>query len=164
MLDAVIKAYDEAVFDTDKAAFRVVNEALARGISPEDIVSQVVIPAIEEMTSRIGLDPDTNLAQHFMTAQIASEVTEEMLEKFRQPSEIVGKTVIGNAYGDLHSRGKRIVIGCLKSLMVDVVDLGVNVAAERFVDLPLERLDVNLDHLESVLADAIDRKQHQLGC
>lgn len=32
-------------------------------------------------------------------------------------------------------------------------------AAARFVDLPLEWLDVNLDHLESVLADAIARKK-----
>jgi methanogenic corrinoid protein MtbC1 len=134
MLDAIIKAYNEAVFDTDKAAaFRVVNEALDRGISPEDIVAQVVIPAVEEMMSHIGLDPDANLAQHFMTAQIASEVTEKMLEKFKRPPEIVGKVVIGTAYGDLHSLGKRIVMGCLKSLMVDVVDLGVNVAADRFV-------------------------------
>jgi hypothetical protein len=32
-------------------------------------------------------------------------------------------------------------------------------AAARFVDLPLEWMDVNLDHLESVLADAISRKK-----
>jgi hypothetical protein len=36
-------------------------------------------------------------------------------------------------------------------------------AAARFVDLPLEWMDVTLDHLESVLAEAIDRKEHQLG-
>ena len=34
-------------------------------------------------------------------------------------------------------------------------------AAARFVDLPLQWIDVNLDHLESVLADAIVRKKHQ---
>jgi trimethylamine corrinoid protein len=134
MLDAIIKAYNEAVFDTDKeAAFRVVNDALDRGISAEDIIAKVVIPAVEEMMSRISGDPDANLAQHFMTAQIASEVTEKMLAKFKQPPEHVGKVVIGTAYGDLHSLGKRIVMGCLKSLMVDVVDLGVNVSADRFV-------------------------------
>jgi methanogenic corrinoid protein MtbC1 len=134
MLD-VIKAYNEAVFETDKeAAFRAVSDALARGLSPEDIVFKVVIPAVEEMMSKIARDPDANLAQHFMTAQIASEVTERMLKSFKHPPEIIGKVVIGTAYGDLHSLGKRIVMGCLKALMVDVVDLGVNVPAERFVD------------------------------
>jgi methanogenic corrinoid protein MtbC1 len=135
VLNTVINAYKEAVFETDKeAAFAVVNGALADGISAEDIVFKVVIPAVEELMSGITKDPDANLAQHFMTAQIAAEVTEKMLEKFEHPPEIIGRVVIGTASGDLHSLGKRIVMGCLKALMVEVTDLGVNVAAKRFVD------------------------------
>lgn len=135
MLDAIIRAYNEAVFETDKeAAFAVVDQALAEGITAEEVVFKVVIPAVEEMMSNITKDPDANLAQHFMTAQIAAEVTEKMLKQFQRPPEIIGRVVIGTAYGDLHSLGKRIVMGCLKALMVDVIDLGVNVPAERFVD------------------------------
>jgi len=140
MIDKIIKAYNEAVFETDKeAAFSVVYAAMAEGLSAEDIVFKVVIPAIEEMMANITRDPDANLAQHFMTAQIAAEVTEKMLEKFQQPPEMIGRVVIGTAAGDLHSLGKRIVMGCLKALMVDVVDLGVNVPPERFVDEALAR-------------------------
>jgi methanogenic corrinoid protein MtbC1 len=135
MLERIVKAYNEAVFETDKeAAFAVVNAALAEGLTAEEVVFKVVIPAVEEMMSNITKDPDANLAQHFMTAQIAAEVTEKMLLKFEHPPEIIGRVVIGTAHGDLHSLGKRIVMGCLKALMVDVVDLGVNVPAERFVD------------------------------
>ena len=135
MLESIIKAYNEAVFETDKdAAFDVVNGALAEGVTAEDIVFKVVIPAVEEMMSNITKDPDANLAQHFMTAQIAAEVTEKMLVKFQHPPEIIGRVVIGTAHGDLHSLGKRIVMGCLKALMVEVTDLGVNVPAEKFVD------------------------------
>ena len=135
MLDRIVKAYNEAVFETDKeAAFDVVYAALADGMRAEDIVFKVVIPAIEEMMSNITKDPDANLAQHFMTAQIAAAVTEKMLEKFEHPPEIIGRVVIGTAQGDLHSLGKRIVMGCLKALMVEVTDLGVNVPAERFVE------------------------------
>jgi methanogenic corrinoid protein MtbC1 len=140
MLDRIVKAYNEAVFETDKeAAFEVVNAALATGITAEDIVFKVVIPAVEEMMSNITKDPDANLAQHFMTAQIAAEVTEKMLTKFKHPPQIIGRVVIGTAHGDLHSLGKRIVMGCLKAMMVDVTDLGVNVPAERFVDEALAR-------------------------
>lgn len=135
MLQGVITAYNEAVFETDKqAAFEVVERALAEGVSAEDIVFRVVIPAVEEMMSRITRDPDANLAQHFMTAQIAAEVTERMLERFSSPPEIIGRIVIGTARGDLHSLGKRIVSGCLKAMMVDVTDLGVNVAPASFVE------------------------------
>jgi methanogenic corrinoid protein MtbC1 len=140
MLETIIKAYNEAVYETDKAAaFAVVDAALAQGVSAEDVVFKVVIPAVEEMMSAITKDPDANLAQHFMTAQIASEVTERMLTKFAYPPEIVGRVVIGTAAGDLHSLGKRIVMGCLKALMVEVVDLGVNVPAEKFVEEALAR-------------------------
>lgn len=132
--EEILKAYREAVFDTDKeAAFAVVEAALAGGLTAEQIVFEVVVPGTEEMMSAITRDPDANLAQHFMTAQIASEVTERMLARFSNPPEVIGRVVIGTSYGDLHSLGKRIVSGCLKALMVDVVDLGVNVPAERFV-------------------------------
>lgn len=135
MLSEIIKAYNEAVYETDKlAAFEVVDSALAQGFTPEDIVFKLVIPAINDMMANISKDPDTNLAQHFMTAQIASEVTERMLQKFSQPPQIIGRVVIGTAAGDLHSLGKRIVSGCLKAMMVDMIDLGVNVPAERFVE------------------------------
>ncbi len=135
MLEDIIKAYKEAVYETDKeAAFEVVYAALAEGVSAEDIVFKVVIPAVEELMSGINKDPDANLAQHFMTAQIAAVVTEKMLEKFQHPPELIGRIVIGTASGDLHTLGKRIVMGCLKALMVETIDLGVNVPAHRFVD------------------------------
>lgn len=135
MLAEIIKAYNEAVFETDKeGAFEVVNKALAQGFKAEEIVFDIVIPAVEEMMSNIVKDPDANLAQHFMTAQIAAEVTERMLAKFEHPPEIIGRVVIGSAQGDLHSLGKHIVMGCLKALMVEAIDLGVNVPAEKFVD------------------------------
>jgi methanogenic corrinoid protein MtbC1 len=135
MLEPYIQSYNEAVFEIDKqAALEVVNNALNDGISPEDVVFKLVIPAVEAMMARIEKDPDSNLAQHFMTAQIAADVTEKMLERFSHPPEAIGRVIIGTAHGDLHSLGKRIVIGCLKSLMVDVIDLGTNVSAAQFVN------------------------------
>ena len=135
MLDEIIKAYNEAIFDTDREqALKVIHDAVAQGISPEDVIFKIVIPAIEQMIKSISEDFDANLAQHFMTSQIAAEVTEEMLALFKTPPEIVGRVVIGTAEGDLHSLGKRIVIGCLKSQMIETIDLGGNVPPERFVD------------------------------
>jgi len=152
MFHDTINAYNEAVFETDRdAAFAVVNRALADGATAEDIVFKVVIPATEEMMARVTQDPDANLAQHFMTAQIAAEVTEKMLEKFKNPPETIGRVVVGTSHGDLHSLGKRIVIGCLKALMVGVVDLGVNVKAEQFVDAALAH-DAQVIGISSMMA------------
>jgi methanogenic corrinoid protein MtbC1 len=135
MLDQVITEYNEAIFDTDRdRALKIVHDAEMRGVSPEDIVFKVVLPAMDLMVKSISENLDANLAQHFMTAQIADAVSAEMISKFKMAPEITARVVIGTACGDMHSLGKRIVMGCLRARMVDVKDLGVNVQPERFVD------------------------------
>ncbi len=135
MLDKIIKEYNEAIYDTDRdRALMVVHQAVEQGVSPEDVVFKVVLPALDLMVKAISENMDANLAQHFMTAQIADTVTAEMIAKFKKVPAVVGTVVIGTAQGDMHSLGKRIVIGCLKARMIDVTDLGVNVTPEHFVD------------------------------
>lgn len=137
--DEAVVLYNEAVYDTDREqALKIIQAALDAGIQPEDVVFKIVIPAIEQMIKSFSEDFDANLAQHFMAAQIASEVVEKMIPHFKQVPITKGRVVIGSAAGDLHTLGKRIVIGCLKAMMIDVLDLGVNVSAERFVDAALE--------------------------
>lgn len=161
MLAQVITAYNEAVFDTDRErALDIIHQAVASGITPEDIVFKVVIPAMELMIKSISEDFDANLAQHFMASQIASQVTDEMVALFEKSPETVGKVVIGTSHGDMHTLGKRIVSGCLRSLMVEVIDLGVNVSAERFVDAALEH-DAQVIAISSMMVHTA-RSEH--GC
>ena len=135
MLDSVLASYYAAIIDTDRVrALEVVHEALARGVSPEQIVFEVVVPAIELTMKSISDTGDVNLAQHFMGSQIGAAVVEEMVPLFSRKPEIAGRIVLGTAVGDFHGLGKRIVAGCLKARMIDVHDLGLNVPPERFVD------------------------------
>ncbi len=161
VLQNVITAYNEAVFDTDRdKAFEVIHEAIAQGVTPEDIVFKVVIPAMELMIKAISEDFDANLAQHFMASQIASQVTDEMVALFQSTPETIGRIVIGTSHGDMHTLGKRIVSGCLRSLMIDVIDLGVNVSAERFVDAALEH-DASIIAISSMMVHTARSEQ---GC
>jgi len=140
MLEQVMSQYNEAIMDTDRdKALLVVRDALSLGISPEEVVFEVVVPAIELMMQSISENQGVSLAQHFMTAQIASEVVDEMVPQFKQAPDIIGRVVIGTAQGDFHGLGKRIVSGCLKAMMIEVTDLGLNVAPERFVDEAVAR-------------------------
>jgi len=135
MLDAAIAAYNEAIIDTDRdRALQVVLEARAAGASPQDIIFKLIVPAIEQMIETVSEDPDANLAQHFLTASIGADITEKMLKELETSPAPVGCVVIGTAPGDFHSLGKRIVGGCLKALMYEVIDLGNSVSAQRFVD------------------------------
>jgi len=134
-IERTIKEYNEAVFDTDRdRALEVVHAALERGVTPEEIVFKVVLPAMDRMIKSISEAFDTSLAQQYMTAQIADSVVTEMIPGFKRAPQVGGRVVIGSAEGDLHSLGKRIVIGCLRARMIEVTDLGVNVPPERFVD------------------------------
>ncbi|TAN42544.1 MAG: cobalamin-binding protein [Nitrospirae bacterium] len=135
MLERLITAYNEAVFDADRdTALKIIHDALNSGISPEDIVFKIVVPELEAMMKAVSETHNVSLAQHFLAAQIAAEVTDEMTAKFRKLPESAGRVVIGTSWGDFHGLGKKIVAGCLNALMIDVFDLGLNVPAERFVD------------------------------
>lgn len=139
MLEQIITAYNEAIFDTDRErALSIVSRAAEQGVSPEDIVFKLVVPAIEQMLASVSINMDANLAQHFLTSQIAAEIIDQMIPRFKTAPEIAGTMVIGTSPGDFHGLGKRIVIGCLKARMIETVDLGLNVPPERFVDAALE--------------------------
>ena len=54
MLGQVLAAYTEAVLDTDRdKALAVVNDGLAKGISAEEILFDVVLPSIERMMNSL---------------------------------------------------------------------------------------------------------------
>ncbi|MFI5180385.1 MAG: B12-binding domain-containing protein [Thermoanaerobaculia bacterium] len=140
MLDDVLASYHAALIDTDRRrAFEVVHEALDRGVTPEEIVFSVVIPAIDLTTKKVREDGELSLAQQIMGSQIGAAIVEEMVPRFSKKPEVVGRIVLGTSAGDFHGLGKRIVAGCLKARMIDVSDLGLNVTAERFVDEALTR-------------------------
>jgi 5-methyltetrahydrofolate--homocysteine methyltransferase len=74
--------------------------------------------------------PDVLLAAKAMTA--AMELLKPLLIQDDVPSR--GKVVIGSVHGDLHDIGKNLVGIMLKGAGFDVIDLGNDVPAERFVD------------------------------
>lgn len=134
MLDLIRRDYDEAIFDTDRdQALGAVQTALGLGVEAEDIVFRIVVPSIERYLDEAAAH-QVSLAQHYLAAQIAGEVVEAMLPRFRHAPDCQGRVVIGTAQGDFHGLGKRIVTGCLKAHMFAVTDLGLNVSPTAFVD------------------------------
>jgi methanogenic corrinoid protein MtbC1 len=81
------------------------------------------------------------LSQLVLSAEIVREIMEilepRIVERTKKEKKI-GKVVIGTVKGDVHDIGKNIVVGMLKGNGFDVVDLGVDVRAERFVDQIME--------------------------
>lgn len=139
MIEQTLADYTEAIYITDREqALRIVKRAVDSGVTAEDIVFKIIIPSIDQMLASVTTH-EASLAQHFLASQIASDVVDEMIPRFRQKPESAGSVVIGTSSGDFHGLGKRIVMGCLTAQMFQVTDLGLNVAPERFVEAALEK-------------------------
>lgn len=80
-------------------------------------------------------DSEYFLAELIMAGETMKEEM-KILEPHLKAGEIKtsGKVVIGTIQGDLHDIGKNIVVTLLRAANFGVVDLGVDVSAERFVE------------------------------
>jgi 5-methyltetrahydrofolate--homocysteine methyltransferase len=127
--------YYNAVFDTDRErALAVVQRALDAGVTPEEVIFTIIIPGMEKMIGGMLTDSLVTLSQHFLASQIAEEVTDMLIPRFKTAPEMQGHVVIGTSFGDFHGLGKKIVIGCLRAKMFQVTDVGINARPERFVE------------------------------
>lgn len=76
--------------------------------------------------------PDLVLSAETMKA--ASKVLEEEISRAGASRIELGKVVLGTVNGDLHDIGKTIVGTLLTSYGFDVVDLGVNISTDEFIE------------------------------
>lgn len=132
VFDAVLKGNKSSVINK-------VDEELARGEKPGDIIDRYLIPAINE----VGVLFDKQV--YFLPQLIASAQTmekaisylEPMLEKDDKKSEMA-TLVIATVEGDIHDIGKNLVVLMLKNYGYRVIDLGKDVAAEKIVDTAIK--------------------------
>jgi methanogenic corrinoid protein MtbC1 len=66
--------------------------------------------------------------------QAAAELFNPAIKKLHGNVEAKGKMVIGTVDGDIHDLGKNIVIILLECKGVEVIDLGVDVPADQFIE------------------------------
>jgi 5-methyltetrahydrofolate--homocysteine methyltransferase len=112
---------------------KLTQEALDGGESPEAILKQGLILAMEQIGIRFKNGdiyiPEVLIAARAMHAGM--DVLKPILSKSNTP--MVGKVVIGTVKGDLHDIGKNLVMMMLEGGGFEVVDLGVDVPPEKFM-------------------------------
>ncbi len=115
-----------------KAVERV-KKLLADGKEPEDILKNALIPSMDEAGELFKKGeyfiPELIVAARAMQESVA--VLKPLLVKGGIKSQ--GKIVIGTVKGDMHDIGKNIVGMTFEGGGFEVVDLGVDVTAEKFV-------------------------------
>jgi corrinoid protein of di/trimethylamine methyltransferase len=144
------KLYEAILGGDANAAREITEQALAGGADPQSMVAEQMIPAMDEVGNRFECNeyyvPELLIAARAMKA--ALELLRPLLaEKGVEP---LGRVVIGTVKGDLHDIGKGLVASLLEGGGFEVVDLGVDVPAEQFVEKAKEH-NANLIAVSALL-------------
>ena len=111
----------------------LVEQALAEGVDAKEILEEGLLCGMMIIGGKFKRNevfvPEVLVAARAMNAGMAI-LEPKLVEMGNEP---VGKAVIGTVQGDLHDIGKNIVAMMLKGAGFEVVDLGVDVAADTFV-------------------------------
>jgi 5-methyltetrahydrofolate--homocysteine methyltransferase len=109
-------------------------QAIDDGLEPQAILNEGMIAAMAEVGRRFQCGeyyvPEMLIAARAMKA--GTQVLKPHLQN--TPVQSAGKVVIGTVKGDLHDIGKNLVGMMLEGAGFQIVDLGTDVAPEKFVD------------------------------
>ena len=127
--------YEATTKGNYKGIAELVKEAISSGIAPHNIVNEALSAAMIEVGDKFGSGelymPDMLLAAKAM--QTAMEEIKPLL-KGKEAMLEKGTVVIGTVKGDLHDIGKNLVITMAEGQGFKVVDLGIDVDFNKFVD------------------------------
>jgi 5-methyltetrahydrofolate--homocysteine methyltransferase len=113
---------------------KLTQEALVQGISPAMILSDALVAGMDVVGEKFRRDelfmPEVLIAAKAMQAAM-TVLRPKLIET---GVETAGTIVIGTVQGDLHDIGKNLVGMLFEGAGYQVIDLGVGVAPERFVE------------------------------
>jgi len=126
--------YDAILNGNAKKAEEVTKTAIAEKADPNELVQKFMIPAMDEVGKRF--ECNEYFVPELLIAARAMKVSLELITPLLAAAgaEPVGRVVIGTVQGDLHDIGKNLVASMLEGGGFQVVDLGVDVPPEKFVE------------------------------
>lgn len=145
-------------------------EELKKGMKPEDIINQLLIPAINKVGQLY------NDQYYFLPQLIASAAAMETAIHHLEPlirhtaKEKLPTIVVATVEGDVHDIGKNLVALMLRNYGYEVIDLGKNVPAATIIEKALSAkaavvglsalMTTTMMHMKDVIAEAVKRQYH----
>jgi 5-methyltetrahydrofolate--homocysteine methyltransferase len=130
--------FDAVVAGDQTRADSLVEQALAAGVPAEQVLGEGLVAAMAEVGSRFECGdyfvPDMLVSARAMKAGMA-RLRPHLVAAEVKP---IAKVVVGTVRGDLHDIGKNLVAVMLQGAGFEVIDLGVDVTPERFVETARE--------------------------
>ena len=132
---ADLKALAEAIIKGDQnTAVEITSSALEGDTAAESVLKEGLIAGMDVVGDRFKKNeiyiPEVLISARAM--KMAMEILEP--ELIKAGVEPIGRFVIGTVQGDLHDIGKNLVAMMLKGAGFEVIDLGVDVGPEKFIE------------------------------
>ena len=130
-----LSALYNAILEGDVTATQAgVQAALDAGLEPGDILADGMIAAMKEV-GRLFEEGEYFVPEMLIAAR-AMQAGMSLLKPHLLSSDVksAGKVAIGTIKGDLHDIGKNLVALMLEGAGFEIIDLGVDVAPEKFVE------------------------------
>jgi len=126
--------YEDTLVGNAPSVKELTKQGLEEGMDPEVMLYDALIPSLEEVGARFERGdffvPEMLIAGKAMAG--ALEVLRPLLAE--TGAESIGTIVMGTVKGDVHDIGKNLVNIMFEGAGFQVIDLGVQVAPEKFVD------------------------------
>lgn len=143
-MQGIQEVYEMVVKGKTKAVELAVQEALAAGCPPSDILNAGMIKAMDEVGAQFKTG-EIFVPEMLMSARAMKKGVEVLKPHLvGGATRSAGKAVIGTVAGDLHDIGKNLVAMMLESAGFEVIDLGVDVSREKFAKTVEKNPDINL--------------------
>ncbi|MDR0472269.1 MAG: corrinoid protein [Treponema sp.] len=130
MVEEISKAIIDG--DTDEAIEQT-QKALAANMGAVAIVNEALVPAMDTV-AKLWKDGDYFMSDVILSADAFGKAMDIIAPALAASGTVSnGKFLLGVVEGDLHDLGKNIVVAMLRANGFEVIDLGVDVPVQKFV-------------------------------
>ena len=126
----------QAVLEMDvEGIVPLIEDSLAAGLSPVEILAEGLSAGMRQVGERFK-QGEIFMPEVLVSCDVYYRGLEILRPLIRQTGggPVRGKMIIGTIYGDIHSVGKDVAVPVFQAAGYDVIDLGVDVPDERFVE------------------------------
>ena len=128
------RLFDAILDGKAQLAQSIVEEEVKGGVEPMALISETMIPAMDEV-GRLFRDEEYFVPELMLSGRAMKAAMEPLRPLLAAAgAQPIGVVVVGTVKGDLHDIGKNLVISMLEGAGFRVVDVGTDVAPDKFVE------------------------------
>ncbi|MBS7623145.1 corrinoid protein [Candidatus Bathyarchaeota archaeon] len=161
MPEVDLERLSKSVIDGDVDAVKsLVKESLRTGMNPLELVEEGLAKGIRTVGERYGRGEIflTELLMGAEAMKAGMELINPEIQRQKKELKRVGSMIIGTVAGDIHDLGKNIVSALFSAHGFDVVDLGVDVPDQKFIE-KVKELKPDILGLSALMTSTITKQR-----